>query len=242
MELDSFVIEITRKCNLSCAHCLRGVAQCKDLSPETLRRFLADNNITYISTVTFTGGEPTLNLPFFDDFINICKELGVCVGGFYIVVNGVKVPDEFVITVAKLYSFCDDNEISGVHVSQSEYYLNQNENEIRKLECFKNFERRTTAEKKYLIREGNAQNLLSGSHYGRMIDIDSSCREFIGEYDKEDNDRIEGTVYLNCNGDILPDCDLSYDSQDLYSLGNVEDITLIEIIEQLKEEYGEDEQ
>ena len=151
MELDNLVIEGTRKCNLICDHCLRGAAQCKDMNPEILRRFLTDNDITYISKVTFTGGEATLNLPIFDDFINICNELDIGVGSFYIVVNGVKVPDEFIITAAKLYSFCDDNEISGVHVSQSEYYLNQNENEINKLECFKFFERRTTAEKKYLI-------------------------------------------------------------------------------------------
>ena len=240
MELDNFVIEITRKCNLACAHCLRGTAQCKDMNPEILRQFLTDNDITYISTVSFTGGEPTLNLPFFDDFINICNELDVGVGSFYIVVNGVKVPDEFIITVAKLYAFCDDNEISQVQVSQSEYYLNQDDREISKLKCFKFFERRTTSEKKYLIREGNAETLLSGTHYGRRADIEGACKEFIDEWDDEDNDRIYGTVYLNCNGDILPDCDLSYDSQNNYSLGNVDDVTLVEIIGQLKEKYGED--
>ena len=61
MHLYSLIIEVTRKCNLCCEHCLRGEAQNKVFNPEWLDTFIKNNNITHVSTITFTGGEPSLH-------------------------------------------------------------------------------------------------------------------------------------------------------------------------------------
>ena len=60
LSIDNLIIEITRRCNMACAHCLRGDAQNIDIDPSYMLKLLRDNNIDYISMVTFTGGEPTL--------------------------------------------------------------------------------------------------------------------------------------------------------------------------------------
>jgi len=60
MNIDNLIIEITRKCNFTCDHCLRGEAQNKDIDHKVIDALL-DNNIEYISNITFTGGEPSLN-------------------------------------------------------------------------------------------------------------------------------------------------------------------------------------
>ena len=166
MNVDNLIIEVTRRCNLSCEHCLRGKAQNLDIKKGTIENFLVNSNVEYISSVTFTGGEPTLNIQAINDFIDICQVNNIDVGSFYIVVNGVTVPDEFILVAARLFAFCSDNEISQICVSESDFYYGQNEEEINKLELFKIFSKKTTSEAKYLIKEGNAIEI------GR-----ASCRE-----------------------------------------------------------------
>lgn len=51
-------VEITRKCNMKCAHCLRGDAQNKTISKEVIDSLL--DQINSIGLLTLTGGEPFL--------------------------------------------------------------------------------------------------------------------------------------------------------------------------------------
>ena len=58
------VIEVTRRCNMQCRHCLRGDAQNVDISNEIIDRFFdgfADGAV--IENVVFSGGEITVNNP-----------------------------------------------------------------------------------------------------------------------------------------------------------------------------------
>lgn len=234
--IDNLIIEVTRKCNLKCLHCLRGKAQNKDISSETIEKFLVDNDIEFISTVTFTGGEPTLNISAINDFINICVTNNIEVGSFYIVVNGVKIPDEFILTVSRLYAFCTDNDISAVEVSESDFYLNQDDEQIKKLELFKIFSRKQTTDDKNLILEGNAIDYIDDFYdgrYGREINISDSINEI---FDDLDTSCVGGIIYLNVNGDIITHCDLSYDNQDKHKIGNVYESTLNDMLTKLYDE------
>lgn len=73
MYINNLIIEVTRKCNFSCAHCLRGEAQKREIDFAIIDAIL-DNDIEYISTVTFTGGEPSLNVPAINYFVDRCKK------------------------------------------------------------------------------------------------------------------------------------------------------------------------
>lgn len=50
--------EITRKCNMTCRHCMRGEAQNKTISKEVIDRFLDEVSMAY--KMILTGGEPFL--------------------------------------------------------------------------------------------------------------------------------------------------------------------------------------
>lgn len=54
-------IEVTRRCNMECAHCLRGDAQAVDMTQEIVDRFVdgLEEGMS-IGDVTLTGGEPSL--------------------------------------------------------------------------------------------------------------------------------------------------------------------------------------
>lgn len=58
MYISDVAIELTGRCNLKCEHCLRGPAQRKDISRETLLAFF--QAVDSIDTLTLTGGEPSL--------------------------------------------------------------------------------------------------------------------------------------------------------------------------------------
>ena len=58
--LNNVYIEVTRRCNMSCPHCMRGPAQNVDLSKEDINMFFDKFNCESIRSLTFGGGEPTV--------------------------------------------------------------------------------------------------------------------------------------------------------------------------------------
>ena len=54
-------LEITRKCNLHCAHCMRGPAQNIEISKEDVDLFFEKLDGVIVENLTIGGGEPTLN-------------------------------------------------------------------------------------------------------------------------------------------------------------------------------------
>ena len=59
LNVRSLAIETTRRCNMQCEHCMRGDAQNKDMSMETLDRLF--RRLGRIIEIVPTGGEPALN-------------------------------------------------------------------------------------------------------------------------------------------------------------------------------------
>lgn len=72
-EYKHIAIEVTRRCNQQCAdYCMRGPRQNLDISPHFIDLLLDPhrNNYKAIRTITFSGGEPTLNVPAITYTIN----------------------------------------------------------------------------------------------------------------------------------------------------------------------------
>lgn len=59
--LHNIAIEMTRRCNAKCHHCMRGEAQNIDVSKEIIDSILNNEEISQIDHICFSGGEPTLN-------------------------------------------------------------------------------------------------------------------------------------------------------------------------------------
>lgn len=67
-------VEITRRCQLRCAHCMRGDAQAVDLSQDGIARAKSLVRIRKPSIMILTGGEPFLNLKGLADMLMIAKQ------------------------------------------------------------------------------------------------------------------------------------------------------------------------
>lgn len=125
LQLNEFAIEITRKCNMKCAHCLRGEAQKRNIHKKYITKVLED--ISSIGSLTITGGEPTLNIPAIRFILEELKRLEIPVSNFYIVVNGRKSCQslEFIQLLIEMYMYqgCKDEYLSMIQMSNDKYHF-----------------------------------------------------------------------------------------------------------------------
>ena len=240
LEFDRLVFEVTRRCNMSCKHCLRGNAEDTDITFETVLPLLS--RTAHINSITFSGGEPTLNIKFIRDVLSYIKEYQIPVGNFYIATNGKHVTEEFLILLIEWYAYClkwNEDQYSGVAISKDEFHEKipyQNELMLKALSFYDEFDKKSDfTDKNSLINRGRATEL-STSDYKfvspkdmRLMTDDMFCEiekidDIIHLYDTE--------IYVDCNGNIIPDCNLSYDMMPEKSIGNCRNVqSFIEFVE-----------
>lgn len=223
-QIDSLIIESTRRCNQSCDHCLRGETQSKDMNAETIEAFLeqmADNGLDHIQSITFSGGEPMLNPSIISETVDLLEKHQISVGYFYIATGAkatIEATKEFIQAAVKMYCYCDemgdDPEyiIGGIDISNDPYHDND-EKVIRMLKAlaFTKLKHQKTEhyDTKYVIREG------------RGADFGTNRKPSLFELPEGDDEYKAYSVYLNCNGDLIVGCDFSYVNQDRMKKGNV---------------------
>jgi len=236
MVINDLVIEVTRRCNMSCDHCLRGEQQNIDLDTSYVSKLF--DQVNYLRTITFTGGEPSLVPHIISKIIDIAKEKNVVIGRFYIVTNAKIVTTEFMEVLLKCFLYCTeiDDEIKCLSISNDIHHgaLEDIQENVRKLLAFRFAEKRHEEDyynyydENTMINEGNA----SLNYGGRPIEPNEV---FIQD------DYIEDQIYLNCKGNLIPCCDFSYETQNESNviIGNVNEpcFNLQQAIETYNEQY-----
>ena len=77
--MNTFVLNITNRCNFKCAHCFREEASKEDLALETLQRCLPTLRSLGVRTLALTGGEPILH-PRFVELVDLLAGEGFRLG------------------------------------------------------------------------------------------------------------------------------------------------------------------
>lgn len=226
----NLVIEATRRCNIQCNHCLRGRAQNKNIKKQYVDSLFS--KIDYVSILTISGGEPSIAVDSINKIIDSAIENNVEIGSFYIATNGKKITYPFVKAVERLHSFCSDNDISGVDISNDIYH-----DEIEDTDAFNYlltfpyvkykwneniypFNRKFDRNGKYIYSEGSIIN--SGLALENGIGHRNAPLDFIEIEETEEEFIIsEGNIYLNCMGNIISGCDYSYEDQDSFEFENL---------------------
>lgn len=227
MYIYELVIEITRRCNIACQHCLRGEAQNKDIDNITIDKIL--EGITRIGVLTFTGGEPSLAVDRIRYIYEQIKKRGIDLYGFFIITNGKIASLGLVHVLIDLYALIESPEdgVTSLIISQDQYH----EDEVNPMEAHNLYKalrfydpESRKKELTLLINEGRAYEKGMGEREATLQTI--SMR--VDEYDQLMT--YEGVVYVNALGDVIPSCDMSFESQELSKLGNVHDKPLSEIL------------
>ena len=129
--ISNLILEITRRCNLHCEHCLRGNAQNYSIDMKYVENIF--KRIDRIDCLTFTGGEPQLAVGKIEETLKLAKKYNVEVGSFYIATNGTKNSRKFIMAVIDWYMYCTDNEMTAVHVSKDYFHTVEDNVDFRKL-------------------------------------------------------------------------------------------------------------
>lgn len=220
LNIDNLCIEITRRCNMACAHCLRGDAQTADINHEVIDKAL--ENVTSIGTLTFTGGEPSLNVEAMRYTLEKCEEEGIFVSTFYVVTNGKSVSDDFLHVLVDWYVFCVENggegEYCGVALSKDRFHEpipTRNELLLRSLSFFREDKFNRNNSDQWLLAEGRAVQIAG---------VTRAVCDYLPEISVyEDEVSIQDTIYVTVSGDVLAGCDWSYENQKHHKLGTVYD-------------------
>jgi len=215
LNLDNLVLCITRRCNMTCEHCLRGTSTSINMTDKIIDLTL--KNISYISSVTFTGGEPSLNVHSIKYFIQRLRDLDIILGFFYIVTNGKIVSKDLALTLLELYEMVEEPELCQFTISRDQFHDYAEAIEKNTiydgLRFYAKKERPEFLEERFIINEGNAKDNQLGS---KELAIP------ILEVEEFNNDLIiRDTLYIGATGNILTTCDCSYDNEDRHILGNI---------------------
>lgn len=233
-------IEVTRKCNMKCEHCLRGEPQRKNISDQHIYKIL--QLIDNVGTLTITGGEPTLAM---DSLTHIqhCVQYGRAdVGSFYMVTNGKSINVAALAEWAKYMRLaCGDNELSGVSFSFDKFHVSTfNYAQMEKQE--RNYRRlKDILENEYGIYDNGWSEFVRKHsddswdyHHlfaeGRAEDFggrNNDHKIFIEDIWEDNINFSDNMLYLSANGYIVSDCNWSYkniDNDKQIRIAHIDDI------------------
>jgi len=213
--IENLIIEVTRRCNMQCEHCLRGEQQDKDLNLNKLDKFLS--NVESVGSITFTGGEPMLNSKAIYKIIDMLEKYNLeC--SLSLITNGTVECDYNLIS--KMFKFVGyDNEAIYLAVSRDEYHDVHLQNTVDSWSILAGFSEKST-NSRYLINAGNAKE-------NGLAWRDQRIRYHNVQI--EDIYLIE-EVHFSVDGRLFGDCDLSYEEMK-YSGG--------ETVKQFLQRYSE---
>jgi hypothetical protein len=187
------------------------------------------DNTESIGELTFTGGEPLLNSEIIKYAIDKIINNGINLSGFFMVTNGTIFDNELYFKLIELYWYCMGNYnefYGGVAVSIDEFHENDEDSAIVKkwksLKFYSNSKEHHGKFEGLLIDEGNANECGIGN---RSLILNKV------KYKVESDLCFEDMVYINANGDVLNDCDMSYQTQDENILGNIFEDNYFDIID-----------
>jgi hypothetical protein len=208
------LIEVTRRCNMACEHCMRGKPQDIDFDCAHLVRFIKKYKVTNIGILTLSGGEPSIAVPTLKEILYTLKVMEVEVDNFFIATNGKDITPEFIGVIADYYDYCTGNECSTIRLSTDRYHEKPSRKSLALLRILNIFFERGDISDSNVINQGNAKD------WGQT--------EAVVEIDH---------VYLNCLGQTMHQCDLSYENQ--YDAEVYTGDTYTEEYEEFKEKYKE---
>lgn len=219
------VFEVTRKCNMACEHCLRGCSENLDITEQIIKEALKD--VTQISSLTITGGEPTLNIKGIEFIFNQIHAQGIELNAFWMATNAKVYSEKLVSLLIDEYATCteyDDEFYGGLAVSHDDgFHEEVDPKNIRKYKALKFYDSSKEGEISSVIDDGYA-------NYNGIGDRSIHSTESLSVDIEEDSIRVEDMIYINAKGDVLLNCDYSFERQEEEKIGNVLEESLESII------------
>ena len=216
MDLHNLIIETTRRCNMKCDHCLRGPAQDIAMTQEVITPFFRD--VDSIDVLTFTGGEPSLpsGVMAMNLILDTIVDKSIMIQSFFIATNGKRWSNAFVKFIYRIYSYCEENDTSGIKISGDQFHsTHRNERNEFQDRLYSTLQYDYDIENLNIWTDNTLMSdnriLYMGNAIGNGIGQQPiNTRDFrVGMF--EDQIQVRGDVYLSSDGHVINHCDYSYD-------------------------------
>lgn len=228
--IDDLVLEVTRRCNMCCPHCLRGEAENLDADIDLIPRIF--EGVSEIGMLTFSGGEPSLNTAYITAVVDYILEHDITVNGCFIATNAKVYASELVDCVRRLYEANlgghgtevlaehwlrlsrdeDEAPYFSIAVSGDPYHEPVPvENLMRYRHCgfFSDIK---VDDGKYILDRGRGSMLANA--------FDRPILSLSIEADDDGENLLVSQVYVSSNGVVAADGDLSFDDLDMLEPGD----------------------
>lgn len=208
----SISIEVTRRCNMVCSHCMRGRSQARDMNLDLLDTFLRGIKNSYVHTIFFTGGEPSLVPEIIDFTLSKILEYNIHIEECGVVTNGKDFSDYFIEVSNKwgtiLNFFCE--------VSIDSYHPKLSEEDYDKIGKINNVASR--------LFNSNSDHILNGGYAKKNgIGTIEMVSPVLMSTRYKNHPLVLNTLVLTCDGDVLDSCSYEYTDTDRFKICNYND-------------------
>jgi len=193
------------------------------------------SQVDYVSTLTLTGGEPSLGTEVIENLVNYTRwRRDFKIGSFYVVTNGRPHNrfSRFLKALDALYELVEEKDSCSLTISRDQFH-NFDKSLLRKFwnewgeserEYFHPENRTTYIDYAGILNEGFAEK--------NQLGTKDPEQQKPWQVDEEYGYCVkDGLVYVAANGNVVSICDISYARTDAEAKGNVLQTPLREIIE-----------
>ena len=220
LTIHDLCIETTRRCNMACAHCMRGDAMNRDLDPALLDKLFS--RLSGIGNVTPTGGEPSLNPAALLQIRNAILKYNIPVAGVYLVTNGKEITDEFLHNFLSLLLATEmDPEVSGLALSQDIFHDKisyANKAKLSMFSCFRDDDKKTDWTRTPILNIGRGAEIVIVSNRDPYRPQNTLNCGF-----NNDTIQLSEVLTLTVDGYLLPYGDYAYEEVENLAICNVND-------------------
>lgn len=233
---DYLEVILTQKCNLKCAHCLRGTARNVDITPQILDATFS--KFVYLRDMTLGGGELSITPRLIKDVTASLKKNKVVVRSINLTTNGVVFNDEFAKNLLELKEYVmrshigvdpemfDDKEPLIIRFSLDKFHIQEFQRRGIYLEDI------LDNAKKY--QDAFGQNAVISSYNcdvdiineGRGVTVNTGIKKVDNKnprvvvYERQNSVLVGGFINVGATGEVVPN-NLSYENEKLLSFGNI---------------------
>lgn len=230
--VENLAMIVTDRCNLDCAHCLRGCKRNVDMSDDVIEATLEQTRS--IGNLAVNGGEPTLVIEKIEKIINYIIEKHIKLREFTITINGTIYSEKLLELLGVINDYIGEKGINSLlAISLDKYHIaaveklgimEQFSESLRKYVESKHFYGWRDTDKK-LFREGSAVNLDINDTVPirpmkpviTYMNVDNHRK-----FDLERGVFCVGPVVAISPTGIITECDASIEHQEtIYNYGNV---------------------
>lgn len=218
-------IEVIEKCNLNCDMCMRGCDTGKRITREVVEKLF--DEVKYVETIVFTGGEVTLAYNEIKMILDVIKEKKVKVDSYQIIVNGT-------IYNKKLFDLLKENFNKGTIAISCDYYHDKSilEKYPDKLEVIMSNYQKIMNERDFIGFNYLPRTIINCGNAENIIEIDKEEPSLIGFVTLKKNKNIlyvGPDVAINVDGYFIGGNN-TYEINDNNNLGNILDTNFSELL------------